>query len=511
MAVTDDFDRATLGANWTTPGIPGTPTYWDGSVEIMASPYGAAQPELAAIAGGDYCIALYTGDGEFSTNQYAELELVGDFDFESYTAVYNDYGSVGLLLNAPDPAGAAGTINTTLLRMHAFNYSAYGSYYYDKHLYVDLVSYVGGVALENREWIQPPGGQFLWDYNEFFTDLRIPSGTKVALQRRNNIYTVHLYSPDTSQWYKLFDAESDRGGSSGYPGIYVTSYNGQENARITNFRAGGDGDVFPDGSPGTASGLSRTISRSTTRDIESSTDGKIRNLGSGGGGGSAAVPDFTGVSYAGLGDGNTSVTVSHTSTADHQGFLIIGSVYRNASKPTISTWDGVAPTEVHYSTGGVDQGDMTITCWAVLNPTAQTANITLTEYEFFRPLSVLVIPFTTLDTASAATDVFEVSASYLEPLVSGPYIDGFTCSGTADRLHMWIDSSDCGDSPPNYLVPSNTADYSVGTQKTTGTGTGNNAISTNVWTADALADSDFTRPATTNSSFAGVIFAVGGG
>lgn len=259
MAIVDAFDRASLGANWTTPGVPGNPASWDGTVEIIGA-QGAVQPSAAAVTAGDTCIALYTGAGELSDNQYAEVELVGDFDFNpGYTSVpYDDYGEIGVLLNAPDPAGVLSTTNIMALRMRAVDYAYYSAYYVDRHLYIDLVSYAGGVSGANRTFIN---SQSYFNYLDFFTDTRIPAGTKIALQRREKTYTALLYSPDTGEWYKLFEHYSTLGASGGYPGIYLYTFQSQAEAQLTNFRAGGDGDIFPDGSPGVKSGLNRTLQR----------------------------------------------------------------------------------------------------------------------------------------------------------------------------------------------------------------------------------------------------------
>lgn len=230
MAVFDDFNREFLGPNYAAPGRINelAPEIIDQSPELIG-----IQPAVHPTFGSS---ALWTADGEFSTEQFAEIENLNDIATNvGYTTYYNDFASLGVLLNTPLPnADNQGYVLARLTSSTYLTTPTYGPVYYD----IQVIGRDGSTQVA---------------YTYAYVDLadvgftggnRIPAGAKIRCERFGSKYYLYIYSPDTDQWYTVIDGWENTEYSHGYAGIRISYTQAPNDCQVSNFRAGQVGDTF---------------------------------------------------------------------------------------------------------------------------------------------------------------------------------------------------------------------------------------------------------------------------
>lgn len=224
MGVLDRFDRATLGANWSTPTF--NPASWS-ALEI-APEQGAVQ--LSAGAGGSqYCSGIYIGQTFNPRLQYAEITVLVEQDFSSYSAFYNPYNYYAVSLNVLESSSGI---------YHAAGVAIGGQVYYTS---LDDLTWAISIKLDNGSFSPTRYAQDYISHEELFPlGPRIPVGTKLRAERIGDTYYFCVYSPDLAAW-KFVGSYTDTGPliDDGYPGFEIYA-DDDDGAKVTDFRAGDD-------------------------------------------------------------------------------------------------------------------------------------------------------------------------------------------------------------------------------------------------------------------------------
>ena len=221
--VIDDFDRASLGANWITPGNPSV-----GALQISS---GQGTIQLAAVPTNG--TALYNGSGEFSHNQWAEIE-VGDAIHHGYGSTVPYYANMANL--SPMLHGVDGSRKAV--------WAGIGAVYYNFTTNGPLSIWI---SQQDAAGANVAYTGVFYQMETFFPSSldKIPVGARVRIESVDDVLYAFLWSPELGQWFKVIETplHSSFAAVDGRPGIRILSVaDNIDDAQISQFAAGQDAD-----------------------------------------------------------------------------------------------------------------------------------------------------------------------------------------------------------------------------------------------------------------------------
>lgn len=225
-AIVDRFDRASLGANWESPAVDAAA----GALTMLTGEDGV-QMEAAKV-GVRESSGIYIGEEFNPQYQYAELEILVNYDLEQDPSVYVYPEAVYYLtLNCPTIAQAAGDDRRAVMFLESnLYYPSYG----EMHVYMYVKDDANNQYATLNQYLQ---------VEDYFGSDRIPPGAKLRMERILNAYHGYIFSPDRNRWYHIGTIEDDAIEATnydGYPGAWLYAPTSEETAKFTNFKAGDD-------------------------------------------------------------------------------------------------------------------------------------------------------------------------------------------------------------------------------------------------------------------------------